>query len=263
MNIIAIDDESGALKLLEKSIKAASPECSLCIFSNPFDGIENCKDNPPDVAFLDINMPGMTGLEVAKKIKGINPNVNIIFTTGYSEYAKEAFDMHASGYITKPVTPADVRNELENLRNPLVTKPGDCKIYMKTFGNFDVFANGRNVVFKRSPAKEVLAYLVDRRGSSVNRKELAAVLFEDREYTRATQSYMTQIIKSLQETLKNEDAEDLLIISHNSYAVDTSKFSCDAYDYLNGIPAALNAFRGEYMNQYSWAECSMGDFYDV
>lgn len=263
MKIIATDDEQGALRLLEKSIKLAQPDCELRSFSSPGAALDSCKGDPPDVAFLDINMPGMTGLEMAKKLKGINPAVNIIFTTGYSEYAAEAFRMRASGYITKPVTPSDVKKELENLRNPVGAALPAKMLHMKTFGNFDVFSGGRNVVFQRSPAKEVLAYLVDRHGSSVNRKELAAALFEDREYTRSTQSYITQIIKSLQETLRKEGAEDVLIISHNSYAVDVTKFTCDAYDYLDGVPSALNAFRGEYMTQYSWAECSIGNFYDI
>ena len=263
MKIIATDDEQGALKLLEKSIKTSMQDCDLRTFTNPVSALEDCKKNPPDVAFLDVNMPEMTGLEMAKKLKKINPAVNIIFTTGYSEYATEAFTMRASGYITKPVTPSDVKKELANLRNPVTASTTTKKLVIKTFGNFDVFAYGRNIVFQRSPAKEVLAYLVDRQGSSVSRKELAAILFEDKEYSRSTQSYMTQIIKSLQETLKREGFEDVLIIAHNSYAVDVEKISCDAYDYLSGDPSAINAFRGEYMTQYSWAECSIGNFYEI
>lgn len=62
------------------------------------------QENPCDIAFLDIRMRSMTGLELARKLKDIHPKINIIFVTGYDEYAGEAMRLHASGYIEKPVT---------------------------------------------------------------------------------------------------------------------------------------------------------------
>lgn len=254
MRIIALDDEAGPLKLIEKALAKVCPEDEVRLFSNPNEALSECRKNPPDVAFLDINMPGVTGLQVAKKLKAVNPMVNIIFVTGYSEYAAQAFSMRASGYLAKPVTASDIKKELENLRNPV--KPEETKkgIFIKTFGNFDVFCDGKPLKFQRAPAKEVIAYLTNRQGSSVTRKELAAVLFEDEEYTRSAQSYITQIIKSMKNTLEQAGAGDIVIAEYNSYALDVSKVSCDAYDYMKGIPEAVNSFQGEYMSQYSWAE---------
>lgn len=262
MKIIALDDEAGALKLMEKTIRAVCPDDELRFFTDPALAVSECKKDPPDVAFLDINMPGITGLQVAKKLKAIHPMVNIIFATGYSEYAAEAFNMRASGYLTKPVTTRDVKKELENLRNPVETDNKKKGVYLKTFGNFDIFADGRPLTFQRGPAKEVLAYLTNMKGSTVTRKELAAILFEDEEYTRSAQSYITQIIKSLRNTLEEAKIGDILLIEHNSYALDVSKVSCDAYDFMNGVPEAVNSFKGEYMLQYSWAEDYISYFCD-
>ena len=262
MKIIALDDEPGALKLVEKAIRANCPEDEIKTFLSPEQALSECKVSPPDVAFLDVNMPGITGLQTAKKLKAFNPNVNIIFVTGYSEYATDAFSMRASGYLTKPVTSKDVKKELENLRNPVLSEETEKGVYIKTFGNFDIFVNGRSISFQRGPAKEVLAYLVDRHGSTVTRKELAAVLFEDDEYSRSTQSYMTQILKSLTNALEGEGVGDIIITGHNSYAIDISKVRCDSYDFLNGKPEAVNSFAGEYMSQYSWAEEHIGLFCD-
>jgi len=58
-------------------------------------------------------MRGMTGVEVAKKLKEINPKMNIIFVTGFSDYKGDAMDMKASGYIMKPVTAEEVKAELD------------------------------------------------------------------------------------------------------------------------------------------------------
>jgi len=261
MRIVAVDDENGARKLLAKAITDNLPNDELVLFDNPTEALASCTEKMPDIAFLDINMPGITGLELAKKLKEINPKVNIIFVTGYSEYAREAFSLHASGYLTKPVTAKDVKKELEQLRNPILDEAYQKDVFIKTFGNFDVFVGGHHINFSRGLAKEVLAYLVDREGASVTRKELAAVLFEDSEYSRSVQSYLTQILKSLMETLNKEGIGDIVEVTYNSYAIKKDRFKCDAYDYLSGVPTAINAFCGEYMAQYSWAENYIGKFY--
>lgn len=64
-------------------------------------------------------MRGVSGIDVAKQLKEIIPDINIIFVTGYDEYTKDAMAMHASGYIEKPVTAGKVRKETEDLRYPL------------------------------------------------------------------------------------------------------------------------------------------------
>ena len=62
------------------------------------------------------------GIVLAKKLKEIYPKINIVFVTGYSQYANEAFALHASGYVYKPVTADKIINEMENLRNPIKWK---------------------------------------------------------------------------------------------------------------------------------------------
>ncbi|MBQ2469920.1 MAG: response regulator, partial [Ruminococcus sp.] len=110
-----------------------------------------------------IHMRGMTGVEVAKTLKGINPKMNIIFVTGFSEYKGYAMDMKSSGYIMKPVTAAEVKAELEDLRFPVIPRK-NALLRAQCFGNFDVFTpDGSHVHFERSRSKEIFAYLVHRR----------------------------------------------------------------------------------------------------
>lgn len=259
MKVLAVDDEYGALKLLVKAIKTAEPDAQVTSFQYPEEAIVYARRNEIEVAFVDITMPEISGLEFAEMLKEINPEINIIFVTGYSDYTLDAINMRASGYVLKPVTASVISKELENLRYP-VEKFEPCRIVFRTFGNFDLFIDGKVVTFSRKPAKELLAYLVDRKGATVSRKEIAAVLFEDRSYSRNTQSYITQIIKSLHATLKELDADDILIKEHNSYAIDTTKVDCDAYQYLAGREEAIKSFYGEYMAQYSWAEYTINQF---
>ncbi|MCQ2084823.1 MAG: response regulator [archaeon] len=259
MKILAVDDEKDALEVLMTAIRANQPEADIQGFNSPTEALEYATNNPPDIAFLDVRMPGITGLELAKKLKAINVKVNIVFSTGFSEFASDAFSIHASGYLMKPISPRDVKKELDNLRNP-ITVPQN-RIFIRTFGNFELFVDGETIHFSRKPAKELLAYLVDRKGSAVTRRELCDVLLQDAAFTRKSQDYLTKIVKELHKSLVEAHAEDIVNLDRSEYSVIPANFSCDAYDYLNGVPDAFNNFYGEYMSQYGWAEKSIQQFY--
>ena len=259
MRILAVDDEKDALEVLVAAISECEKDAEIKAFNSPTEALNYAAENPPDIAFLDIRMPTMSGLDLAKKLKAINVRVNIVFSTGYSEYASDAFSMHASGYIMKPVSVRLVRKELENLRNPVETPHN--RIFVRTFGNFELFVDGETLHFSRKPAKELLAYLVDRKGSAVTRKELCSVLLQDEAFTRKSQDYLTKIVKELQKTLDEVNAGSIVNLDRSEYSVIPDNFSCDAYDYLKGVPNAFNNFYGEYMSQYPWAEKSIQQFY--
>ena len=190
MRILCLDDEELALRMLEICVREVKPDAEVEGFDDQGDLLESAEKNGCDVAFLDIHMRGMTGVEVAKRLKEINPKMNIIFVTGFSEYKGDAMDMKASGYIMKPVTKEEVAEELDNLRFPIVPKK-NVKLRVQCFGNFDVFLpNGEHVRFERSKAKEVFAYLVHRHGSSCTLREIFAVIFEDEPYEKKLQNLL-------------------------------------------------------------------------
>lgn len=249
MKIIAVDDEQVSLGLLCAEIRKVVPYDEIVTFSLPQDALEYARSNTFDVAFFDIEMPGMNGIELAKQIKSLQPRTNFIFVTAYTKYALDAVQLHSSGYLLKPVTSAAIKHELDNLRFP-ETYAKD-RINVRTFGEFELKVNGSVVHFRRSKSKEMLAYLVDR-GSGVTKKELAVALFGDEEYSPYTQDYMNKVISELERALKEAGAEKMLIRRRNFYAVDKTQFSCDIYDYEKGVPSAINLFGGEYMLPYGW-----------
>ena len=216
--------------------------------------LEEAKKNGCDIAFLDIHMSGMDGVEAAKKLKEINPKMNIIFVTGYSEYAGEAMRLHASGFIMKPVNKEKVAAELEDLRFPIVPKQ-NALLRVQCFGNFDVFTpDGKPLHFERSRAKEVFAYLVHRHGSSCTKKELAAALFENMPYDNKQQVYLQKIISAMMKALKEAGAERVIHKSYNSMSVNVDLLDCDFYRFEELDAGAVNAYQNEYMSQYYWAE---------
>ena len=254
MRILCLDDEPLALRMLELAVKKAKPEANVASFDDPDELLEDAQANGCDVAFLDIHMRGMNGVEAAKRLKKINPKMNIIFVTGFSEYKGEAMDLKASGYIMKPVTKEEVKAELDDLRFPIIPKK-NAKLRVQCFGNFDVFTpDGNHVRFERSKAKEVFAWLVHRQGSSCTTREIFAAIFEDEPYDKKLQNLLQTYIYSMIKSLKAVGAEDAVVRSYNALAVNPDVLDCDFYRFRELDGGAVNAFQNEYMSQYSWAE---------
>lgn len=249
MNILLVDDEQLQLLRLEKACKKVLPNDNYFCYTNPKLAYEENINNHIDIAFLDIEMPLINGFQLARKLKKINPTINLIFVTAYNNYALDAFSLHASGYILKPVNENKIRIEIEGLRYNIEYKENNKKLLtVKCFGNFEVFKDGVPLKFHRQKSKELFAYLVDREGSSTNMNELNAILWEEDK-----NSYLRNLISDIQETLKEAGAEEVFIKRHNECFIDVTKIDCDAYEYKNNNPDAIRSYRGEYMIQYPWA----------
>lgn len=256
MNILAVDDEKLALRDLLQVLAATLPEDSIFGFRTPQEALAHARTVPVDVAFLDIEMKGITGLELAKQLKDIRGRTNIVFTTGFSQYAIDAFSVCASDYILKPVEPEDVLRALDRLRVPVCRTEQELRV--RCFGNFEVFQQGKPMEFSRSKAKELFAYLIHKQGTGCTTKELCAVLFEDKPYSPSLSKQMQVIISSLMHSLEAVGSRDVIVKTYNSMAVDIAKLDCDLYHFLAWDPEAVNAYSGEYMANYTWAEFMVG-----
>lgn len=264
MYILALDDELWALESIAQELAVVFPQASIQQETKASSALAWAtalaeQGKPLSFAFLDIQLRGMSGLEVAKQLKILHPQVAVFFCTAYSEYALDAFSLYAKGYLLKPVLAQDIERVLDEMvkdwRKPQDPHPQDIRI--QTFGNFGVYVNGNMLTFEREKAKELLAYLVDRHGSPVTTEQIAIVLWED-VYDCKLKNKTTAVISSLRNTLRGAGIESILVKSWNHLALDISKVTCDAYDFEKGDLFAINSFRGEYMANYSWAEVTTG-----
>ncbi len=254
MKIIAVDDEKIALQGLLSSIRKAAPEAQLHGFRYADEALAHVEVHSCDVAFLDIEMKEMSGVALAQRLKELNPNVNIIFATGFGSYRDTAFDLHASGYLIKPITEMGVRRELENLRRPPVAPK---RLRVITFGNFQILADNEPVKFKYQKTKELIAYLIDRKGSMCTMGEIMAALFPDDTHKK----YYHQLRLDLINTLALLGFETTVLQERGSLGIDKSQLECDFYDYLSGKAKLSDLYHGEYMAQYSFAEFTNAELY--
>ena len=258
MRIIAADDERLALEILTEAIHEAMGDVEVASFLKAREILPYVEEHGCDIAFLDIRMRGVSGIEIALKIKAAAPKANIIFVTGFGEYASDAMKLHASGYIEKPVTAEKIKKEVEDLRYPMEERTSFL-LKIVCFGNFDVYtADGMPVHFERSKAKECLAYLVCHCGTSSSIREIASVLFEDEPYSRKQANYMQKIISSMLRSLREAHAEEIIQKDFNTIAIDCKRIDCDYYRFRDGDAAARNLYQGSFMAQYPWAEYVKG-----
>ena len=265
MNIIAVDDEKSALKGLQSAIKEAIPESAISCFNISKAALEYAKNNQVDIAFLDIEMSGMNGLQLAKHLKVIHGKTIVIFVTGYSQYAVEAFAIRASGYLMKPVTAKAVLEEIKywnqsickcqmfpNTQQEYQNNGAERKLRVQTFGNFEIFLDGKHLIFSRSKTKELFAYLVTRKGALCNNNEIVAVIWEDKEDSSTLQSMFRALVADLMKTLSAAGINDVIVKQRGYIGIVPENISCDLYDFCAGIK--VNSYIGEFMTQYGWAE---------
>lgn len=256
MKVLCLDDEKIILAGLVANCKKIEKITDVIGFNRIKDLMEYLENDTADVIFLDINMPDMNGIDIAKWLKDNHPEINVVFTTGYSEYTNQAIRANAKGYLLKPITKDMIEEQINYfLEDNEVNK----RIIVSTFGNFDIKVDGASLN-PSAKAKEALAYLIDRAGAAVSRKEIAAIIYEDDSYSRTIQSYITKIFAELKTVLEDKKIADLVLIDHNSYAINTKVFICDSYEYLNGNPKFKNAYHGEYMMQYYWGDTELYRF---
>ena len=266
MLIYVIDDEALLAKASERMISETVPEAEVKGFLRASDALEQIEalKEYPDVVFSDIQMPGITGLELAIRLKTVSPKTKVIFVTGYSEYALEAWKVRAHGYIMKPLEPERIREELAFFREDHPDRnesDNPDKLRVQCFGYFELFYHNEPVRFERRKTKELFAYLIDKRGRECTPEEIAGALWEDESDLKLLKNRIRVLINDLRATLRELGVDDVLIRYSGSLAVRTDKVDCDVYRMLDGDMSVVNRFTGKYMEQYSWAELTNGNLY--
>lgn len=257
MRGIFVDDEKSAHANFKECIRSHPEVKQVNYFFQPEKAVHFACENHIDCAFLDIVMPDIQGIQLAKTLKNIQPQIQIVFISDCDDYAREAYKIGACAYLSNPYTAEELSAAMMVLKKLTVPDPLVLDlphIFVKTFGHFDLFVDSAPVVFKTAKAKELLAFLIQLRGSTATSAQIFLALWERQEYGSTTSTYVRRTIRALKDTLKEYGVEQILIAQRNCISVDTTQFLCDYYQLLDGDPIAVRQYGGAYMDQYSWGE---------
>ena len=226
MIAICVDDEPILLGWLCRVVSLSPDIQHAEAFLNERDALRFAQQHPFDVAFLDIELHDMDGVEVAERLRAINPRCGIIFCTGHASYAVDAIGrLRVDGYLLKPIKPDKVQHELDRLKERLGSSEGLLRVDLSHGVNvFD--KAGKPVHFRRGKTEELFAELIRQNGKSLSADALCGVLWEDSVENpylfEKNKNYLTQLLTDLRHALEECGAQDVLKKTADGYGIRMS-----------------------------------------
>ena len=253
MTVLAVLENEAAVLPMSELLSAMEPDADLMLFGSSLPALAAARKQEIDIAVIDAALPELSGLDFGQYVQDLYPDVNLIYMTGDRALGYDALRQHASGILMKPVIGTELKRELEELRYPDFRKRGK-RVFVQTFGNFEIFVDGKPVAFKYSKTKEIVAVLVNNRGAQTTNGEIIACLWEDDGDPEKKASYLSNLRQDLQNTFTKLRLNNLILKQRGSLAIATDRIECDLYDWLEKKQDSKYHYLGEYMNQYSWPE---------
>lgn len=271
MKVVLVDDEPLALKYLKTQLEKV-------------DGVEVLKEytvfEPQeetemlfsiDVVFLDIEMPGKNGLQIAEEILEINPQIEIVFVTAFDKYAVQAFDLHVLDYILKPVLTERLELTLERiqLKRELMghKEVKNESLSVSMLGDFRI--DSHIIQWRTTKAQELFLYLLHLQGEIVPKATLAEMLWSDFEVDKAySQLYTT--VYHIRKTLRDLSDHFTLKSVQDGYLLEAKNVDIDVKEWeermaqlrplneksINHYLDIMELYGGAYIvkHDYVWAE---------
>ncbi len=253
MNVFVVQENEAARLPVSDMLLSLEPEATLLSFDSSLKALAAARRQEVDIAVIDAELPELNGLDFGQYLQELYPEVNLIYVSDKREAGFHALRQHASGILPKPVEEAALRRELEDLRHPSVMKHRK-RLFAQTFGNFELFVDGKPVAFKYTKTKEMVAILINNRGAQTTNGEIIASLWEDDGDPEKKSSYLSNLRQDLQNTFTRLKLNGIILKQRGSLAIAVDRIECDLYDWLENKQNSKYHYLGDYMSQYSWPE---------
>lgn len=252
MKLIFVDNETMAHVKFKNYAKRAGVDDQTTYFYDPEEALAHVREHPADIAVLDIEMPGMGGIELGRQLRKADKNIRLIYTTGYDKYALDAFSVDAVGYLVKPYGYEELVKELKKAER--IQGIRENRVYIQTMPRFEVYVDNVPLGFTRKKVRELLALMVDRQGATLTTGDAIACLWEDRPEDQRTKTLFRVTLKRLYDLLEERGIRFILQKDPALRAVDVQAFDCDYYRLMKGSKEEMKKYTGFYMEEYEWAE---------
>ncbi len=255
MKVIAIDDEISSLQIFLKEIVAIDNlECKF-FKDDPQNILEYVKNNDVCSAFIDINMPKINGIELAKKLISIVDDIKIVFVTGISLTKSDlppSIQNKVLGFIYKPYSYNEVKYYVDLLSDNYTT------MEIKMFGGFDCFVNKEIVRFSSAKSKELFALLITYNGRALEMNDAISQLWPDAPLDNAKKLYRDAVWR-LRKAL-NEYNFNCVIFSRAQLLLNKARLRCDYWDYL---ATGKGNYNGYFCKSYDWSIDYLAELDDI
>lgn len=251
MHVMYVDDERPALDNFRLTVASFREISSLNLFQDGQAALAWVQAHTVDVAFLDMEMPGLHGLALALKIREVSPSTHVVFVTAYSQYALDAWGVDATGYVLKPYAAADIHKELAKCSSRSFSP---SRVIIETIPMLSVTVDGTALILPGAKIRELFALLVDCGDRGITTGEGIACLWPDRPSDANAQSLFRMTYKRLADTLEDAGVGHIIASQENRRYLRVDQVDCDLYRILSGDKQAGRRYVGQYLQEYSWAE---------
>ena len=256
MRGIIVDDEPlmiEAFKRLSSGIENLKLEGA---FESAEEAIEFSENHSFEIAFLDIELPEMNGIECAKALREKMPGILIVFISAYDDYLRESNQIGGDDYIVKPYRKETIEKTMDKMR--LLVQRQKKSVYVQMFGRFGIKKDGVPIPL-RGKAKEILALILVKRGKEISNEEIYNTIWETREYSNVYMKVYYNALKRLKDSLKENGRADIIFSTARGQMANTDIFDCDYYSWQDGNADEKERFEGEFLSEYSWGEYILGN----
>ena len=253
MTVLIVSESAETRARVADIAREILPDAAVLCHEGSLAALADARAHEVGVAVIDVELPELNGLDLGQYLTEMYPMLNVVFVSEGKAGAFDAMRLHASGYLLKPLSDAELRRELKDLRRP-PESVGRKRVFAQTFGNFELFVDGAPVTFKYTRTKEIVALLVNNRGAQTTNGEIIASLWEDDGDPDRRASYLSNLRQDLQNTMARLKLTGIILKQRGSLAIAAERIECDLYDWLAKGKASKYRYLGDYMNQYSWAE---------
>lgn len=252
---IMVDDDPWSILRLRKECQDSVIELE-GVFKSSLAALAYVEDHAVEMALLDVKMPDMDGIALGRKLKRINHDMIVIYITGYEDYVKEAvLEIKADHYLLKPYNSRDIALMFDKVKR--LAGRLQKRVLVRTFGEFDIFIDGRLIEFTNRKAKELFAVCIDI-GGEVTMKRIIDLLWEDRNYDNKVKCLYRKAVAHLNAVFRSHGVEYIFCSGRGKCYVNRQELSCDYYEVLEGKNINETLFDGGYMSNYSWGEETCG-----
>lgn len=260
MKVILVDDENWGICQLKEELEQLR-DVEICgSFERGEEALRFVRENDVDAVLLDIEMPFMNGLELGRKLREINPQIILVYITGYDRYVKEAIlELKAEFYLLKPYNHEDISNVIAKCK---ALSRGKCKkeVEIHCFGGFEVYIGGELIHFSNKKAKELLALCVHMNGKHVTLEKAVDTLWENHPYDNSVKSLYRKAVIYLNSIFRDKGISHVFENGRGYCCINRNKVKCEYFDYLDGKFNPALRSDNEYMQEYSWSEGTVSYF---
>ncbi len=193
MRVILVDDEAPLLRELAEML-SGYPDLELAgSYTDPLRALEEMESARPELAFLDIEMRTLGGIELAERLLEKNPELDVLFVTAYDRYAVEAFEVNAIDYILKPVRPERLEKAMARIRRKRGPAQEVKILWIQFFGKFAVYQGSDAVKWSRGKPRELLAYFLASEGVWLDKFKICDDLWPESPPNQALRNLQTAV----------------------------------------------------------------------